>query len=228
MKKIVFYSILTSTCFILCILNTGCSNNKQKKLIESFISTSDGVISDLKFKMIKLDEKSPITVSDSIVFLVIGNIPIKYLWVGDSIKGTYPNEKGTSNPFAFSKSTIDTLLSSQVDYKSYLLSSINKINIEIGKLQFDEATDPNPYINYSSFINRYEEMKDKYKQKLDNEVATRIQELKLVKKYFQIPLETILLRAFDCTYSIFNPALQVKQTQTKTFYFDKDLTKVIR
>jgi hypothetical protein len=178
--------------------------------------------------MIQLDEKSPITASDSIVFLVIGKIPIKYMWVGDSIKGTYTNEKGTSNPFAFSKFTIDTLLKSQIDYKSFLLNSINKMNVEIQKLQLDAATDPNPYINYSSFISQYEVMRDEDRQRLENEVATKIQEFKLAKKYCQIPFETILLRAFDCTYSIFNPLLQVKQTQTKTFYFDKDLTKVIR
>jgi len=231
MKKTIFFSII-----IFCIFLTGCNTqqNKQKKLIESFICTSEGVVYDLKFKMINLEEKRAITVSDSIVFLVYGKIPIKHTWYRDSIKATILNEGffpfngNTLVDVNFKKSIIDTMLKIEINHKDYSLIQIKDIENTIKELEIKEVFNTNPYLNYTSFIYRYKSMLNEIKLDIENNTDIEINKYKLAKKYSKISTDVVLSRVFDCTYSIFNPKLQVKQTQTKTFYFNNELTKIIR
>jgi len=89
----------------------GCGNNKLTKLIESFVCTTDGVTSDLSFKMIELEEISTITATDSIVYLLWSeSIPLKYVWNGDSLSFSYQDEDGTLENETISIARIDSNL----------------------------------------------------------------------------------------------------------------------
>ena len=75
MVRIITASNLILVLSLLLISTSGCSHNKQKNLIESYVCTTDGVLSDLNFKAIKLAETKPIKVFDSLVFFVYGSMP---------------------------------------------------------------------------------------------------------------------------------------------------------
>lgn len=193
MKKLLFFAS------ILCLVS--CENKEKFKLIETHVCTTDGVLSNLKFKGIDLKETVPITVVDSIVFLVYGYMPEKQEKLTDSINGT-----------------IDTLLNDNIEYKELLLKQIEEINGSIQKLEIDGVLE--------DIVIKYKEMIDQREIELEKTEIT-IKKLELAKAYCKMPSETVLVRPFDCTYSIFNPLLQVKQTLTQRFYFDNNLTKVI-
>jgi hypothetical protein len=209
--------------FILCLI--GCINNKQKKLIESFVCTKDGVISDLNFKMIKLGETTPITATDSAVFWCVGEMPLNYVWIGDTVKGTYLNEGDTLKEYFVPKSNIDTLLKFFYDDRDFNLKQIQK---DKGWIQEYETgkTPEDPYHPKELTIQSLKNDIKYWEENNANLVDPYIKKYKQVKHYFQLPPETPLSRSFECTYSLLNPELQVRQTMTRTFYFDNELTKV--
>lgn len=197
----------------------GCGNNKKINLIESFVCTIDGVTSDLNFKSLKLGEVQPIFATDSLLFFWCDTIALKYTWHGDTLFYTYPYEDGSLINNTFSRARLD---SSLISSKNFIESNLTFLNNCKGKLE--ETFKKYPFD--MEFMNFQQETIDMIQESL-NESKEYIAKLESAKKYSQMPSDTVLLRAFDCTYSILNPLLKVKQTQTQTFYFDSELTKVI-
>jgi len=216
MRKILFITIS--------IIFAGCVKNEQRKLIESFVCTTDGITSDLSFKMIKLEEISPITATDSMIFFQSGYLPLKYTWNNDSLSFIYKDEDGTSVEKTITKSLIDSEIVFWVKQKSINETSLKEATTNLNDLEYKSTNHSYTYISlmtdlFESSINSSEESIRIIEGYLDT--------LALAKRYSKIDPDTILSRAFNCTYSIFNPVLKVKQTMTQTFYFDNDLSKVI-
>jgi hypothetical protein len=206
----------------------GCGNNNKINLIESFVCTIDGVTSDLNFKMIKLTEIDPITAIDSLTKLVCDTVVSKYNKQGDFLSFTYPDKDGTQITDTITKSDIDNTIERWIKEIEECKKNLKEAKADLSNLLLPVELNS---LNYSTdYINI---MSDLYKTSIESnegyiELAKSfIESYNSIKKYLQMPSDTVLLRAFDCTYSILNPLLKVKQTQTQTFYFDSELTKVI-
>jgi hypothetical protein len=202
----------------------GCGNNKPAKLIESFVCTKDGVTSDLGFKKIQLKETSPLTATDSMLYFIIDTIPINYAWKSDSLSFTYLNENGILKSETISKSQIDSELVFWVSQRDEGEKSLLEANANI-KDVIKNSRDHS--FTYESFMGKLFKSSMESSEKLVEISKDKIRRLNLAKKYSYFLPDTRLLRAFDCTYSLYNPILKVRQTQSQTFYFTKDLAKVV-
>jgi hypothetical protein len=202
----------------------GCGNNGPAKLIESFVCTKDGVTSDLGFKKIELREISPITATDSMLYFIIDTLPIKYAWKKDSLSFTYLNENGTLKNETISKSQIDSELVFWVNQRDEGEKSLNEANENI-KDVIKNSRDHS--FTYESFMGKLFKSSLESSEKIVEISKNKIRRLNLAKKYSYFLPETKLLRALDCKYSILNPLLKVRQTQSQTFYFTKDMAKVV-
>lgn len=201
-----------------------CQNNKQVKLIEQYVCTTEGVRSDLSFKPLKLEEISSIKATDSMLFFMTDTLPTSFIWKGDSCYFIYPDNNGSLQDEVMAKAEID---SEQVSWihlrnnheKSLIEAKTNLKGIEKASYEHSYA--------YTSF------MTDLYESSVDNAeksikiIDDYLEDLESAKKYALFNNDSILLRRFECTYSIINPILKIKQTQTQIFYFDNNLTKVI-
>lgn len=216
MKKLLFFA------FVLGL--TGCTDNKQSKHIETFVCTKDGVTSDLSFKIIRIEEKSSITVTDSMLFYITDILPAKYIWKGDSLQFSYMNEDGAFTDETISKSQIDSEMVFWVNQRAEGEQSLTEANANLKDI---ESNPKSRSIAYTSFMTDLFKSTIESSEKIVKVSEDKIYGLDQAKRYSQIPPETRLLRAFVCTYSIFNPLLKVKQTQTQTFYFDNKLLKVV-
>lgn len=220
MKKLIFSLV------VVCLSIISCRNNQQAKLIESYVSTIEGVVSDLKFKAIDIVESTPVTAVDSMIYSVYEQIPVKYTMVGDSFDVVLINNKEEQYNMVFKKTIIDDLL--ELDQKMIDLQRRRIIRSDsmINDLEINMRTRFNPYIDYATYISDFRDTKVEAQDEIEDRQKD-IQKLELAKKYSLMPPETVLLSSFDCTYSIFNPLFQVKQTHRRRFYFDKELTKVV-
>ena len=121
---------------------------------------------------------------------------------------------------------INDFLRQENDFKELCSKDINSYDSTISEFQREMQEDFNPLTDYTFFINSYSNMKNSVIELL-GKTEIKIQNLEKAKKYSLMPFETILLRSFDCTYSMLNPILKIKQTQTRTFYFDQELAKIL-
>jgi hypothetical protein len=214
--------------FVSCLL--GCGNNKQIKLIELFVCTTDGITSDLDVKVIKLKETTQITALDSALYFNFVDRFIKIIYIRDSVKFSYKEDNGVLSDTTFPRKAIDSLyinidkqLASWNKMKEENLKSLDETKSNLRKIELESLK--YSYAYNSVMTNLYKtvlESDEKQKEIIDETLT----DLNSAKKYTKYPPETIISRGFDCTYSIFNPVLKIKQTQTQTFYFDKELTKI--
>lgn len=212
--------------FLSLLIILGCSGSQQEQLIKDYVSVIDSVKSDLKFKLIQIKEGTPITVIDSIIYFIYERMPIKFIAAGDSFKITMLGNDGKPFEKQFEKSIIDTLLEINNEDKNLQLEIIHYNDSLEKALRKDMIVNFNPYIDYEHYINdAFNDISKAEKDLID--VNKEISVLEKAKEYSKLPLQTILSRSFDCTYSIFNPLLHVKQTLTKRFYFNSELTKVL-
>jgi hypothetical protein len=206
----------------------GCESHKKTKLIEFFVSTKDGVTSNLSFKMINLKEIIPITVTDSMLFFLADTIPTKYIWKGDSLYYTYPDRDGSLINDVMSKSIIDSQILSWSEMRKRHEKDLSEAKSNLKGVERDIERDTyNRTYAFTSFMKNLYESSIESAEESISIIDGVLEDLKSAKKYSLIPSDTRLLRAFECTYSIINPVLRIKQTQTQIFYFDNDLTKVI-
>lgn len=220
MKKLLLFA------FIVYVI--GCESHQQTKLIEYFVSTKDGVISDLSFKLINLKELVPITVTDSLLYFTTDTLPTKYIWKGDSLYYTYPNRDGSLINDVMSKSRIDSQIISWSEMRKRHKKDLIEAKSDLKGIEKDIERDTyNRSYAFTSFMKNLYESSIESAEKSIFIIDGVLEDLKSAKKYSLIPPDTRLLRAFECTYSIVNPVLRIKQTQTQIFYFDNEITKVI-
>ena len=216
MKKLLLLAIILSS--------VGCQNNKQIKLIEQYVCTTDGVTSDLSFKSLNLEEISSIKATDSILYFMTDTLPTKYIWKGDSCYFIYPDDNGSLQNEVMAKAEIDSQQLSWIHLrksheKSLIEAKANLKGIEKASYEHSYA--------YVSFMTDLYESSINNAEKSIKIIDDVIKDLESAKKYSLFNNDSVLLRAFECTYSIVNPVLKIKQTQTQIFYFDNDISKVI-
>jgi hypothetical protein len=205
----------------------GCSNNKQVKLIEAFVCTTDGVRSDLSFKMIKLAEISPITVIDSMFFFFLDTMSTRIVWTTDSVELFFQTKYGKVDT-TVAKTFIDTIgrvIDKDIVVWTKMRDDTKNSLVENKAKLKEQEFKSNNYVT-KIMTEMYQSLVESNENSLSG-IEDQLANLAEAKKYSKIPLNNTLLRAFDCIYSIINPILKVKQTQTQTFYFNLDLTKVI-
>lgn len=196
------------------LLIASCSNNKQAQRIEDFVSTIDGVKSDLKFKSIELKESTTVTSTDSMLYAFFEArysseaemSSLRFIPVADSFIVTIIRVDGKQFEDPFKIEEIDRNILITQEYAENMRSL------------FQDAK--NIYGRNS------EEAKE-----IEDDINRALEDIKLyekAKKYSLIPPQTVISRSFECTYTIFNPILQVNQTMTKKFYFDNSLSKVLK
>lgn len=214
--------------FVCIAFAIGCESHKQTKLIEYFVCTKDGVTSELSFKMTNLKELVPITVTDSMLYFMADTMPTKYIWKGDSLYYTYPDRDGSLINDVMSKSTIESQIQSWSEMRKQHEKNLIEAKSNLKGVERDIERDTyNRSYAFTSFMKNMYESSIESDEKSISIIDEVLEDLKSAKKYSLIPHDTRLLRAFECTYSIINPVLKIKQTQTQIFYFDNELTKVI-
>jgi len=200
----------------------GCTESTDKLLkesIELYVCTTDGVTSDLNFKMISLEEIAPITATDSMLYYYAGTLPASYYWDGDSIHFKVFDFDLYEWNDVMTISKIDEYIwkvDSSLNEGEEVLTELKTMH---EKMQNNYSISSSEMVKINSIIEDQEQIIDEGKESLNH--------LNLAKEYSKLPKDTVLGRRYNCTYSILNPVLKLKQTQTKTFYFNDELTQVL-
>jgi len=191
----------------------GCGNDPIAELIESYVCTTDGVLSDLDFKAIEIKETTAITSTDSMIYSFYDSdhfsysklTSLKYSPTSDGFVVSIERVDGLPIEDTFKLERIDIFLESTEEY----LTKMKELRSDVGSYFGRGSKD---YIRMGGDIDKALEEISLYEK---------------AKAYSLMPPGTIIARSFNCTYSIFNPSQQVKQTQTRTFYLDPEFTKVL-
>jgi hypothetical protein len=221
MKKSLFILIIVAL--------ASCGKDQKAKILESYVCTNNGITSDHNFKIKYFKEIDPITATDSMIYLMCDTIPTKYYWSGDTVHFTYPDSTGSLKLGRIQKFELDNAITSWIAMQKNYEKEFDEMNTKLLTIEIlIEKDETNPaQASTTAFIKNHYEHSLKATEKAIKFMNETLSTLKSAKKYSLLPSETILLRAFNCTYTIINPELKIKQTQTQTFYFNNDLTKVV-
>jgi hypothetical protein len=216
MKRLLLFALISGL--------IACNENTQTKLIGSFVCTRDGVTSDLGFKIVKLVEIAPVTVTDSMLYFIVNTLPEDYKWIGDSLSFSYLNENGVTKNETIAKTQIDSEMVFWVTQRAEADSSLTEAKANLESIQ--KSSDKHSF-DYKSFMTNLFQSTIESSEKIVEVSDLKIHALTSAKRYSRMRSDDRLLRAFECTYSILNPNLKVRQTQTQTFYFDNALLKIV-
>ena len=232
MKKI---NIILSISIVL-ICFTSCSKfSKEEILISDYVQTSNGVKTDMKFKILEINEENLISNRDSLVILLRNN---KHGF-GDMNKVRI-RELLTNSDFTYSKGEIDIIINNikvdedVISFFAFIKENRHKLDsLENVASNYTDEIRNLPYESLNREVNMrlkiYDAISDTREILFEANAELRIytETIEYIERLNQKEYE-ILLVPFYVKYEIHNPLLNsVKQEITKVFYFNGKRDRII-